>query len=229
MNKVILIILLAFAVNAFSQEVLLSENVQADSIRPTRGPNLKHFTQGYIGIGFPVYTNEAVTYTKVMASTDFNFGIRYKHRVTNTFAMGLDLGMHLAAFKLKQDEPAILPESENYDREKFQINTLSGSAYVRINAGRRGNYIGNYLDLGAYGGWNMIKKYKGTYKNEADEKVKLITSRLNYVEDFSYGGLARLGVNRYALTAQYRLSDIFNNEIPELPRLVVGIEVGLFK
>jgi len=61
--------------------------------------------------------------------------------------------------------------------------------------------------------------------------VRLSTTQLKYVENFSYGLLARIGVSRYALTAQYRLSDIFKSSyaMPELPRLIVGIEVGLFK
>jgi hypothetical protein len=50
------------------------------------------------------------------------------------------------------------------------------------------------------------------------------------MENFAYGFLARAGTNRYVITAKYRMSDIFKSSyaIPELPRLTVGVEVGLF-
>ena len=97
--------------------------------------------------------------------------------------------------------------------------------------GRRGNYIGNYLDLGAYGGWNYQKKHKTTNENDDGEKVRVSTTHLKYIENFSWGLLARVGVSRYALAVHYRLSDIFESSyaMPELPRLIVGVEVGLFK
>ncbi|MFA5971315.1 MAG: hypothetical protein WC780_03100 [Lentimicrobiaceae bacterium] len=224
-------LLVLLSLGAFSQEILLKQNVQADSIRPTRGPNLRNFTQGYIGFGFPIHTNEVLNYTRTGTSIDFDFGLRYKRRITNYLAAGLDLGIITAAFKLKQKSPKTVPDTVINDKEKIQISSLVSSGYVRINVGRRGNYIGNYLDLGAYAGWNFQKKHKTTNENDEGEKVKVLTSKLNYVESFSYGLLARLGVSRYALTAQYRLSDIFKNSyaIPELPRLIVGVEVGLFK
>lgn len=231
MRKIFTILFLSLSLSAFSQEILLQQDVKADSTRPTRGPNLRNFTQGYIGFGFPVYTNEALNYTKPGSSIDFNFGLRYKRRITNYLATGLDMGITTAAFKLQQKSPKTVPDTVINDKEKIQISSLVSSGYVRINVGRRGNYIGNYLDLGAYGGWNFQKKHKTTNKNEAGEKVRESTTKLKYVENFSYGLITRIGINRYALFASYRLSDIFKSsyEIPELPRLIVGVELGLFK
>lgn len=231
MKRIITLILLLISLGAFSQDILLQQNVKADTVRPTRGPNLRNYVHGYVGLGFPVYTNEDVNYTKPGASSTFDFGIRYKRKITGFLAVGLDLGVFATAYKLKQDQPKTVPDTILNDKEKFQINSTVSSAYVRINVGRRGNYIGNFLDLGAYGGWNMVKKHKTINKNEAGEKVKVLTSKLKYVENFSYGILARVGSSRYALTARYRLSDIFASSyaMPELPRLTVGVEVGLFK
>jgi hypothetical protein len=219
------------SLGAFSQEILLEQNVKADTVRATRGPNLRHFVHGYVGVGFPIFTNEEVNYTKFGTSSAVELGVRYKRRLTQTFALGLNLGVNLAAFKIKQDEGKFVPDYTRNDKEKFQINSLAGPGYVRINVGRRGNYIGNYLDLCAFSGWNFIKKHKTTNENQQGEKVRVLTSKLNYMENFSYGVLARLGTGRYALTASYRLSDIFKSSysMPELPRLILGFEVGLFK
>jgi hypothetical protein len=231
MKKILTIALLLLSLNVFSQEILLEQNVKADTIRPTRGPNLKNFTYGYVGLGFPIYTNEPVNYTKPVLSTAIDIGVRYKRRLTNFLAVGVNLGFVATAYKLKQNGGKTMLDTIINKKEKFQINTLEGSVYARLNVGRRGNYIGNYLDLGVYGGWNLQKKHKTTNINDAGEKVKVSTTKLKYVENFTYGLLARIGTGRYALTAGYRLSDIFKPSyaMPELPRLLVGVEVGLFK
>ena len=230
-KSTITILLLAVCMSGFSQEVLLQQNVKADTIRPSWGPNMKHYILAYVGLGFPVYTTEAVNFTKPLASSCFDFGVRYKRRITNFLALGADLGVDATAFKLKQEQGKTVPDTIMNKKEKFQINSLIGSAYIRFNAGRRGNYIGNYLDLGAYGGWNMVKKHKTINENTAGEKVKVETTGLKYVENFSYGLLARLGTNRYALTARYRFSDLFvaTYAMPELPRLARGFDLSLFK
>jgi len=221
--------MLSFA--AFSQDILLQQNVKADTLRPTYGPNLKNFFYGFVGLGFPIYTNEEVNYTKSIASSNFNFGIRYKRKFTNYLATGLDFGISSTSYKLKQNDSKSVPDNTINDKEKIQVNTLESSAWLRINVGRRGNFIGNYLDMGAYGGWNFQKKHKTINTNAYNEKVKVQTSKLKYVENFSYGFMARVGASRYALTAQYRLSDLFKSSyaMPELPRLTVGVEIGLFR
>jgi hypothetical protein len=231
MKRIITIILVSLSFAAFSQEILLEQNVKADSVRPTWGPNLKNYIHGYFGLGFPIHTNGQVAYTAPGASYSFDVGMRYKRRFTNYFAMGIDLGLTLASYKIKQNQGKYVPDTVINDKEKFQISSAVSSAYIRINMGRRGNYIGNYIDLGAYGGWNMVKKHRTTNENADGEKVKIVTSRLKYVENFSYGLLARMGTGRWVLKGTYRLSDIFepSYQIPELPRLIVGVEIGLFK
>jgi len=231
MKKAFLILLFAISINTYSQEVLLEQNVKADTIRPTKGPNLKNFVYGYIGIGFPVATEQTAKYTIPVTSLSSLYGVRYKRKLTNTLAIGLDLGLNLTAYKLKQNQGKEIPDTVINTKEKFQINSTRGSAFVRLNVGRRGNYIGNFLDLGGYGDWNMVKKHKTTNQNDLGERVKVITSRLPYVENLSYGLLARIGSNRYSITASYRLSDLFKSSysMPELPRLIVGFEIGLFK
>ena len=230
MKRIIFIVLLFSATNAFTQEILLEQNVKADSIRPSRGPNLKNFTHFYIGVGFPINTNEDVTYTKFGSSAAVDFGFRYKRKFTSFLASGFDLGIGASTYNLSQDVPKTVPDTIINEKEKFRILSITPSAYLRVNFGRRGNYVGNFLDLGAYGSWNMRKLHFTINKNELDEKIRVETTRLDYMENFAYGFLARAGTNRYVITAKYRMSDIFKSSyaIPELPRLTVGVEVGLF-
>jgi hypothetical protein len=231
MKKIFTIVLLSVSLGAFSQDILLQQDVKGDTIRPAWGPNLRNYAHVYIGFGFPLYTNEAVNYTIPGLSSGLDLGLRYKRRITNYLATGLELGLNATSYKLKQRDPKTIPDTVINDKEKFQIGTVMSSGYIRINVGRRGNYIGNYIDLGAYGGWNFQKKHKTTNENSDGEKVRESTTRLKYTESLSYGLLARIAVSRYALTAHYRLSDIFKSSyaMPELPRLFLGVEVGLFK
>jgi hypothetical protein len=231
MKIIFAFLLIVISTEVLAQDILLQQNVKADSVRPSYGPNLENYFYGYIGIGFPVYTNEVINYTKFGSSAAFDFGLRYKRKITNYLAVGADAGISPGAYKLKQNEGKSVPDTIINDREKFQITSFLSSAYMRINVGRRGNFIGNYFDLGMYGSWNAIKKHKTYNDNAEGEKVKSVTSGLKYIDNFSYGVLTRFGESRYALTASYRLSDIFVSSfaMPELPRLIVGIEMGLFR
>ncbi len=231
MKNLFSIILVLLSIEVFSQDILLQQNVKADSIRPTYGPNLKNYMHGFVGLGFPFYTNEGLNYTKPGASINFDFGVRYKRKVTNFLAMGIDLGLNTASYKIKQNDSKTVPDNVINDKEKIQVNSIVSAAWLRINIGRRGNFIGNYLDLGAYGGWNFQKKHKTTNTNNDGEKIKVSTSKLKYIESFSDGIMARIGTSQYSLTANYRLSDLFKSSyaMPELPRLIIGVEVGLFK
>jgi hypothetical protein len=55
---------------------------------------------------------------------------------------------------------------------------------------------------------------------------------LEYLRRWPAGVGVRLGSNRYAAVARYRLTDTFTGQAsrayPELPRGVIGLELGLF-
>ncbi|MBK7030814.1 MAG: outer membrane beta-barrel protein [Bacteroidales bacterium] len=209
MKQLILLCLVILACSLTAQEIVFSKDVKSDTLRPTKGPNLKKFSHQYLGFSFPVFTNEKLNYTKPFSSIAIDYGIRYKRRLNNTFAMGMDLSVNWAGYQIKQKEGKSVPDSAINKKEKFQVNSLTPALYFRINVGRRGNVIGNYLDLGAYGSFNWKTAYITTNKNDNDEIVKVSTSRLSYMENYSYGVLARIGINRLAISARYRLSNLF--------------------
>ncbi len=234
MNKFFKIIavstLVLIVYSSFAQEILLSENVKGDTIQPTKGPNLKHYKHFYWSISFPFVTNEDVAYTQPALTTINDLGLRFKRKLNNTFSVGTDFSFNWASYRIKQDIFKSIPDSTEHKREKFIINSVSPAVYARINFGKRGNSIGTYLDLGAYGSFN-VKRAHYTYDEINDEIVKTTTSRLKYMEKYAYGLLARLGTNNFALTAKYRLSKPFTEEsgFAELPKLAVGIEFGMFR
>ncbi|NVO21095.1 MAG: outer membrane beta-barrel protein [Bacteroidetes bacterium] len=230
MKSLLTLMIVCLSFFAFSQDIVLSQDVKSDSIRPTNGPNLKNYKHLYVGLGFPVFTNEEVNYLKPGTSMVVDYGIRYKRRFNNTFALLADLSVNWASYKIKQDDGKSVPDTVVNDKAKFQINSLTPALFARINVGKRGNYIGNYLDLGAYGNWNWKKSYKTVNKIDNNQVERNAINRLSYIEPFAYGLMARIGIGRYAISARYRMSDLFKDGIhPELPRLTLGLELGILK
>ena len=125
--------------SAFSQEILFSENVKADTIKPEKGPNLKRYKHFYLDISFPFVTNEDVAYTQPGFSAITDFGLRFKRKLNQTFSIGTDFSFNWASYRIKQDGFKSIPDTIAHKREKFIINSMSPDLYARINIGRRGN------------------------------------------------------------------------------------------
>lgn len=156
------------------------------------------------------------------------------------YAIGLDLSYRQSQYRLEGDEKNPY-DADNplsmHTGEKWQwLDNYSFSLKVfqRINIGRRGNSLGNYLDIGLCGQWNMADIEVLIYKFDDPKYVgrqKMINSRLQFIEDFSYGINSRIGFKAISFYATYRLSDFFKEVymMPELPRLWAGIEFVLGK
>jgi len=214
-----------------SQEIIFSQDVKSDTVRPERGPNLKRFRHPFFSFSFPITLGEEADFIKQGSSSMVDAGLRMKHKINNTFSAGLDIGLNWASYKIRQNDDKTVTDTIINDKEKIQINSLTPAIYLRMNAGKRGNFIGNFLDLGLYGSWNWKRAHITVNSNDDGEKIKVITTGLTYIEPISYGALARIGMNRYVITARYRLSDLFKSSVtyPELPGFSIGFEFGLFK
>ena len=121
---------------------------------------------------------------------------------------------------------------ENEKKHSLTNNGLGLEFYQRINIGKRGNALGNYLDIGVQGQWNMSDVEEYMVINETNPyfgKTRIMNRKLTFTEPLSYGLSARIGLNKFAIHGYYRLSDYFKPEfaIPELPRLSVGVQCAL--
>lgn len=233
----ILILLIVGIFPVLSQRVLLDEEVTEDFTEENYGPNEQSYTHTFFDVTFfidkPENDSAAIKYGH---SGSFTYGIRQKYKIFSFLAFGFEGYYSFFSYYLKQEDKKILPNQINHDKEKLVVHNFGVSAYTRINVGRRGNTIGNYIDLGAYGNWafyNMhITKDKINYNdpNHAD-KIKQKNSGLDYMEQFNYGVQAAIGKNHFAVTGRYRLSDLFTSDyprFPELPRLTVGVQINLY-
>jgi len=231
MKKFILLLIILISTEySFSQSVLMEQDVKKDSILPKFGKNYKNYYHFFVGLGAIIgQPDSAGSNIKYGFSNNINFGYRYKLRLCNLYSIGFEIAYNNYAFNLKQDSSKVLPNKLLHDKEKLTFNNIGLGIYNRFNFGKRGNRIGNYLDIGAYGDWICGVKHFMKDEQSNGNIIKTTISHLKYYETFAYGVSASIGFNWFALTAKYRISDMFvkSYNYPELPRLTVGIQLGL--
>ena len=233
MKQIILLPLLFFCVTfGYSQSVLLEENVDYYEDTPEYGPNRKHYVHFYGSYGHLLGSSkEGKSEIDPLLSSYFDLGSRYKRRFSQLFSIGYDLSLSNRNFRLAESDARNLPNNNLLDKEKINVFSLGAVIYSRFNVGRRGNYIGNFLDIGVFGGWNFSSRYY--YKNEYKEGQYRKYSEYNpdYVKALNYGVLARIGYNRYVLFARYRFSDMIDTQgnYEDLPPFNIGVQIGFHK
>ncbi len=205
------------------------------------GPNETHYVHAYFNFLFatpPDEGNDAdIYYGK---SHSVSYGIRYRFKIADFFAVGAGINYTYYAWHFKQNETKQIPTSTIYDKEKIKINALGADVFLRFNFGKRHNSVGNYADLGVYGDWDFYDSRQYTdFVNITDPDGYStntgINSKLNYLSKINYGPELRLARGKVVLFGKYRLSDLFTQEYKtavsstELPRLTIGLEIGFHK
>lgn len=234
MNLKIFIIIILIPILGKSQKVLLEENVEADTIKTEYGRNYKNFKHFYFSAGLIVGDNLIGSEILYSSSHMANFGYRYKRKLNNFYALGLDLSINNLSYYLKQDNNKTLPNDSLHYSEKIAFNSLNFEFYNRFNFGKRGNIIGKFVDIGIYTSFHyrskLVTKDKlANSNNFLASKKKSVYTGLKYVENFGYGLQSRIGINRYVIFARMKLSSIFKSkyDFAELPIYVVGLQIGL--
>jgi hypothetical protein len=153
LRSLTVIVLIFFFSGTSAQRVLLSKNVAGDTLKSHFGQNLRHFVHPYLGLGMMAGPSEPGGDILYFVSPNFEAGIRYKLRITRHIAVGCDLAYDLYSYKLKQTDTKILPDTLQHKAERMLFSNLALGFYFRINLGRTGNYIGKFIDIGAFGDW----------------------------------------------------------------------------
>ncbi len=229
----VVIALLSGGIRAQAQQVLVQANVTDDTTKTIFGANRNYFGHLYAGYGLvagPAGTGAGLHYG--LGSAELRLGGRLKFRFTQALALNLDLGYAYQRYQLAQNGQKTVPSPDLHRRESLGQHQLFSEASLRLNAGRRGNTIGHYLDLLAGGGWSV-----GTSHVTQDDpgpgigSVETTERGLPYLRRWTGSVGARLGADRYALVGRRRLTSVFGSEYadwPELPRWILGFEIGLF-
>ena len=143
------IIFWGIGLSGFAQKILLEQDVNADSIRPVKGPNLKHYSHYYLGYGLVASPGSAGSEIRYGMSSDITLGYRYKRKLSQFYSIGMDISYHLTTYRLKQNSTKRLPNDSLHDKEQLIFHNVGFGIYNRFNYGKRGNYIGNFIDIGA--------------------------------------------------------------------------------
>ncbi len=213
-----------------AQTVIISEEPGTRELDTGYGMNRKHYSHSWLSVDFiagrPDSRGGDIRYWR---SRSLSYGYRYKRKYSEVFSGGLEFLISRRAFYPEQDPYKMVPDTVINDKEKLVFLQAGTGAYQRLNFGRRGDHIGSFLDLGIYGGWNFHVRHITDNSLEGGERVRVRRTRLDYPVKFEYGLLARLGSGNVVLRGTYRLSDLFKADsgLPELPRLTLGLEIGM--
>lgn len=239
-NKVFPILIHPFICNLFfaffivitalpgrAQTVIVSEDMRQQTDKRF-GPGRKHYRHMFTGLHFVAGPSDEGAEILYGRSQVYEFGMRYKRQFHPVYSAGYDVKLKRMAFFLRQQESKLVPGPELFDKEKLIYVAAGLVLYQRFNYGRRGNYIGRFIDMGAYGDWYFHTRHISFYE-EGGQKVRARRTSLDYPAMLGYGVLLRFGFNHIVLTGSYRMSDMFDKAdmMPELPRFVFGLEMGM--
>jgi hypothetical protein len=207
-----------------AQNIIMEQNVNEDTVESSVGPNKKwHFGSAY-GLHSIIGQSTGDTATSLIGGRSLGFTITtyQKRRLNNTFSL-------LTQITYRRDAFFFTPLNEETQYNKHINNDVLGELSLRINYGKRGNYVGYYAELGASGDYTFMTRRKAK-RNEVDpalayESIKTVQGGMKYINNFNYSAHFRLGFNKLVLTADYRLSDLTNNDqvMFDLPPLYVGL------
>jgi hypothetical protein len=225
----IYLILAGFSFSSNGQTPLLERTVQDYSKPGKKGPNLRFYNYEYLGLGFIIPLSDTTAKISVPGSFSINLGFRQKWKVANFFSLGIEENIALDRYSIKQTSAKVYPDTLHHKTEAMSFEKFGLGFYSRFNFGRRGNYIGKFLDIGIRGNWyaQSIHSTKDKINNSRETHR---SKGMKYYEPLNYEVFCRLGWNRIALTGTYRMSKLMKSEyyVKELPPLTIGMEIGLY-
>jgi len=227
---------LLFSLGLSAQDVVLDMNVD-EQYTEKKGPNMRQYGHFYEGIALVVpYNSVSGAKTDLARSGEFLFGYRYKLKLLSFYAIGFDLSHRWTRYGIASEElPTVATNPLSFARDvkrmSLGVSSFGAEAYNRINIGKRGNTLGNYLDLGIKGEWNYNRKLlikEIAADGEYFETSRTVQKKLNLIEKFSTVVTARIGINKVMLYGNYRISDLVAGGFttPELPPLNVGVQLA---
>lgn len=229
-----IVFIVFFVANSFciAQEVMIDVKADKDTIYSIKGPNTKKYTHMYMGFGFAASGVDGDSLTiNYGKSNELIFGLRHKIRVNNFYSFGADLFYSFRNTNIAQTNDKKFATGLNHRKERYSEKNVGAIIYNRFNFGKRGNKIGKFIDLGAYAEVPINNALITTDRINTTnfDQIKVVRKSINFYNSYNYGINFRSGINQAVLFANYRLSNQFKSKynFAELPRLTIGIQIGL--
>ncbi len=230
----IILLLLSLAQRPIqAQELIFEKNPGRLTDHPAFGPNRKHFFHPFFSSALILPSSSAkILPTNVLFTGNIAVGLRYKYKFSGPLSMIAESGAHRNFYKLNQNPGKQFPDTVSHRSQTVGSAGMFGGLYLRLRLGQRGDYLGNYIDLGISAQANLLNKlvtkdliYPEDPHSHIIEKTNV--SALKWINPFTYKALMRVGFDRYALTASYRISRLLSiDAVKDLPAFEIGIEIS---
>jgi len=224
-------ILGAVHANVRGQELVFENQPGSVAKHPNFGPNLKHFCHPFFSTSLILPRTEASTVPTILPlNGQISLGIRYKLKLARPISLVTECGVNRNSYRLSQTAGRNFPDTLIHQSQSIRINGLFGGLFLRLRLGQRGNYLGNYIDLGVAGQASVRSRLVTTDQDISTEPGSVLikkntVSELKSVNLFSSKACLRVGFDRFSLIASYRLSRLLNIATAnDLPDLEIGLE-----
>ena len=227
-----LALLLALPALGHAQQVLLQTNVATDTLPARTGPNRRYFGHAYLGYALAAGPGSlGVRYG--LPSFEVQLGGRLKRRLSPWLALNGDLRYAYLRYGLHPEAQRPAPLAVPHQTETISFHQAQAEGSLRFNVNRRrGNVVGRYVDVLAYGGYALGATYATRDDAPGGGQVELLAHQPAYLARWQGGVGLRLGSNSVAVVGRYRLSEalrpVAGTVLPQPPRWLLGIELGWF-
>lgn len=222
---------------AVCQTVVIERDQAWDTTRRKFGKNEKNFIAATVGVGFFVDAPTDGAPVEFFNTSKFRGALSYKRKISGLLAFGTDLAFNLAWYRFKQEDGKRQPVSARLEKEFYIVPDLALQPFLRVNFDpKRGNNLGEYLDLGVGAHVPFLYRYIQRYDDSgSQQEVKASTLKIPYFKSTYFTAQARLGFRWIALYGSYRLTDVFREDELEkvfgdtfdLSRLQIGFQIKL--
>lgn len=230
MKNVVLLFLVLICFGVQAQEVVLERNPAVDTTKDKTGPNRKHFLHVFASGGLVTGPKNTNARLKYFGNYNLQLGLRYKLRFNDFYAIGFETSVTNMTCNLRQEEGKWLPDTILHKKERLNWMYLNLSFFNRINFYKRGDILGNYLDLGITGSYCPSFVHFTMDKTPDGRTLRTRERGLPYFSPFAYSVFGRVGFNRFAVSISYRLSNLFKPgyQYANIAPVWATIEVALY-
>lgn len=235
--RIIINILLVIAsVNVSAQELIFENKTAKTNDHQNFGPNRRNFLHPFLSSSLMIAaSSENAIKTDLPFTGQLALGLRYKVNVVRPLALVVDLGFNNSFFRIGQTSGKSFPDNLEHQMQSVRLQGPFGGIFLRIRLGQRGDYLGNFVDVGCMA-QASVRNQLVTMDliQSSDIKPYLIerttVSSLENIEPFSFKASIRLGFNRFSILTSYRFSRVLDGSFSkDLPDLEIGIEISPVK